>query len=74
MITCKIPSQTIPADAPPQPKFHATLSELSQRLGVSPRRIHQIERRAKQKLRRAIEREAAAAGVSPREWLFGDED
>lgn len=34
--------------------------------------IHHIEKRALRKIKNAIECEAAAAGVTVREWLFGD--
>jgi DNA-directed RNA polymerase sigma subunit (sigma70/sigma32) len=46
--------------------------QIANRLGVSRSRIRQIEERALRKLHAAIVREATAAGVSIREWLFGD--
>lgn len=55
-----------PADAPEQYKV------LAKKFGVCWQRIRQIEFRAIEKIRAAIELEAAAAGVSPLEWIRGE--
>jgi DNA-directed RNA polymerase sigma subunit (sigma70/sigma32) len=46
---------------------------VSKRFGVSFQAVQQAERKALQKIRRAIEREARQAGCTPMEWLLGDE-
>jgi DNA-directed RNA polymerase specialized sigma24 family protein len=47
------------------------LKVIAAKLGISRARVWQLEVRALRKLRKAIEEEAAAAGVTVREWLFG---
>ncbi len=46
--------------------------ELAKKFGVCWQRIRQIEFRALEKIRAAIEQEAAAAGVSPSQWMLGE--
>ena len=46
--------------------------EIAEALGVSRQRIQHLEYRALRKLRAAIKAEAELAGVSVREWLFGE--
>ena len=50
-----------------------TQEQVAERFGVTRAAVSLVERNAIAKLRRAIEQEAAAAGVSVREWVFGDE-
>jgi hypothetical protein len=60
----------------PDNRGHAgelSMVHLAKRLGISRSRVWQLERRALKKIKLAIELEAAAAGVSVREWLFPDE-
>ncbi len=64
---------SFPPTRKPDPGTIATYKELAFIFGVSDTRIIEIERRAIQKIRAEIEREAAAAGVSPEEWLTGIE-
>jgi DNA-directed RNA polymerase sigma subunit (sigma70/sigma32) len=45
---------------------------IANRMGVSRQRIFGIEQRALEKLKRAIEREASIAKMTPKEWLFGN--
>jgi DNA-directed RNA polymerase sigma subunit (sigma70/sigma32) len=52
-----------------RPLSHAEIGKL---MGISRGRAFQIERAALAKIRRFIALEAAAAGVSVREWLFGE--
>lgn len=47
-------------------------SEVAEIMGISRSRVMQIEIRALVKIRRAIQCEAAAAGETVGEWLFGD--
>jgi DNA-directed RNA polymerase sigma subunit (sigma70/sigma32) len=53
---------------------HVTQADIARRLGVHRSRIGQIEKQAMAKLRAEIIREAALAGMSVRDWLFGDSD
>jgi DNA-directed RNA polymerase specialized sigma24 family protein len=55
-------------DAEPDGLFQTQIGAI---LGISGERVGRIERRAMQKLRAAAIREAEAAGMSLREWLFG---
>jgi len=48
-----------------------TQQDVAALLGVSREHVGKAERRAVRKLQEAIEREAAAAGCSVRQWLFG---
>lgn len=50
-----------------------TRREIADRLGVSKETVFLDERRAVAKFREAVEREAAEAGCSVRQWLFGVE-
>ncbi|MGD9644288.1 MAG: sigma factor-like helix-turn-helix DNA-binding protein [Pirellulales bacterium] len=43
--------------------------EIAALLGISRARVFQLEQRAMEKIRKAIEQEARAAGMSIREWL-----
>lgn len=43
--------------------------ELAERMGITRTRVFQIRQRAMEKLRVAIEEEAAAAGVTVAAWL-----
>jgi len=52
-----------------RPLTHAEIGPL---LGISRGRVWQLEMRALKKIREFIKLEAAAAGVSVREWLFGE--
>lgn len=56
-----------------EPIFGISQRDLAKLLGISRNAVVCVEKRAKRKFREAIEREAAAAGVSPIEWLFGVE-
>lgn len=47
--------------------------QVAELIGVSRQRVFELEHRALRKIRAAIEAEAAAAGVSPLEWLTGNE-
>lgn len=49
-----------------------TYKELAAMFGVCWQRIREQELRALQKIRKAVEAEAAAAGVSPGQWLRGE--
>ena len=49
-----------------------TQLEVAEAIGVSRARVFQLERRAIEKIRRFIVEQAAADGVSVREWLFGE--
>ena len=49
-----------------------TLLSIAKKWGRSRACIWNLERRALKKLRLAIEKEAAEAGVSVRDWLFGE--
>lgn len=56
-----------------QAEFSArTQLDVAQLLGVSREHVGKAERRAIKKLREAVEREAAEAGCSVRQWLFGE--
>ena len=46
--------------------------EIAKAAGVSRAAVYDLEQKAIRKLRRAIEQEAKIAGVTVREWLFGD--
>ena len=46
--------------------------EIAKAAGVSRAAVYDLEKKAIRKLRRAIEQEAKIAGVTVREWLFGD--
>ena len=48
-------------------------AEIGAIFGVSLQSIQSVEYRALKKIRRAIQREADAAGKSVRDWLFGDD-
>lgn len=52
--------------------FEGTLTqdELAEVKGISRRMVQKIESRALKKVKAAIEREAAEAGLSVRDWLF----
>jgi len=50
-----------------------TQHQIAELWGVGKCRVGQIENRALHKLKKAIEYEAAKAGVSVRDWLYGDE-
>ena len=50
-----------------------TNNEIAEMLGVSVSAVSKVERRARAKLKREIERRAEEAGVSPMEWLAGEE-
>lgn len=50
-----------------------TLREAGERLGISWRAAQQLEYRALRKLRREIERQAEAEGVSVRDWIHDSE-
>jgi DNA-binding CsgD family transcriptional regulator len=52
------------------PSTVLTRRETASILGVSKETVYLDERRAIRKLQEAIEREAAAAGCSVRQWLF----
>lgn len=52
---------------------HLTQKEIGEMFGVSLQSVQQVEYRALKKIRFAIECEAKAAGVTVRQWLFGDE-
>lgn len=47
--------------------------EVAKLWGISRSAVWFIRQRAIKKLRKAIEKEAAAAGVAPRDWLCGEE-
>lgn len=47
-------------------------SEVAKIFGVSRARIQQIETRAIRKILEEIKREAAAAGVTPQQWMRGE--
>lgn len=50
-----------------------TQQAIGEMFGVSLQSIQAVEYRALRKIRQAIRREAEAAGVSVRTWLYGDE-
>ena len=52
---------------------HGTMSQrdVAEIIGVSYRRIQQIEQRALRKLRAELKRQAEAEGVSVRDWING---
>lgn len=52
-----------------EPVTHRTQEHVALLLGCDRSFVGQVERRALRKLRAAIEREAAAAGLSVAEWL-----
>lgn len=58
-------------ESPPDNESLPTYKEIARSWGVCYQRVQQIEQRAIQKLREAIEKEAEAAGVSPVEWFRG---
>jgi hypothetical protein len=43
-------------------------------LGLKRSRIYILEQRALEKIKRAITKEARAAGQTVREWLYGEEE
>lgn len=47
--------------------------EIGDLFGVTLQSVQSVEYRALMKIKRAIEREAKAAGCSVRSWLYGDE-
>lgn len=47
-------------------------AEIAKKMGCSNKLIHKIRKRAGKKLLLAIQREAEKAGVSVREFLYGD--
>jgi hypothetical protein len=51
-----------------------TQAEIGRRLGMCKGNVWRIEMIALAKMRAAAEQEAAAAGVSVREWLIGEFD
>lgn len=51
-----------------------TYKSIGRDWGVCWQRVRQIEKRAMKKIRQALEKEAAARGVSVREWLFGNQE
>lgn len=51
-----------------------TESEIAERWGVSRTAVWMVKRKALAKLKKGIEREAAAAGVNVRTWLYGDDN
>lgn len=57
----------------PAPGPRLTYREIGEIFGVSMRRVQQIEVRALAKLKAAIQQEAEAAGVTPAEWMTGDQ-
>jgi len=60
-------------ELPRQQNFgEVTLASIAAAWGVSRACIWNLERRAIKKLRLAIEQEAEAAGISVRDWLFGE--
>jgi DNA-directed RNA polymerase sigma subunit (sigma70/sigma32) len=52
---------------------HGTMSQrdVAELIGVSHRRIQQIEQRALKKMRAELQRQAEAEGVSVRDWING---
>ena len=46
--------------------------QIAESWGVCWQRVWQVEKRALQKIREAVEQEAAAAGVTPEEWMRGE--
>lgn len=58
-------------EPPEEPADVSTYKEIARSWGVCYQRVQQIEQRAIEKLREAIEKEAEAAGVSPGEWMRG---
>ena len=56
-----------------EPEFGISQRELARMCGLSRAAIRHVEKRAMRKIREEIQRQAAAAGVSPIEWLFGIE-
>jgi len=58
-------------EPPPEPSDVPTYKAIAKSWGVCYQRVQQIEQRALEKLRAAIEKEAEAAGVSPGEWFRG---
>ena len=53
-----------------RPRF--SQGDIAKAAGVSRAAVYDLEKKAIRKLRRAIEQEAKIAGVTVREWLFGD--
>lgn len=47
--------------------------EVGELFGVTLQSVQQVEYRAIKKIREAIKTEAAAAGITPRQWLFGED-
>ena len=57
----------------PEQRVGLSQYEVAALLGISRRRVFQIEKLALKKLRLAIEAEAAAAGMSIEEWFLDGE-
>ena len=51
-----------------------TQAEIARATGVTQSAIYLVEKRALRKIRQEIERQANLAGVTPAQWLFGDDD
>mgnify|MGYP000080998920 CR=1 FL=1 len=50
-----------------------TQKDIAEMWGLTRARIYQLENRALYKIKQAIAAEAAAVGVTVREWLYGDD-